>query len=142
MHDDHRFVAAMRASGRFIQNNQYERALRVLDDAIAIAIRENQKSPIVAMCRRAAIICRLVEDLEREREYHERSLENAPENATGLYGLADVARRSGQIELARALATRCYKALLQDEDLPTRDSLLDSLVKHWPEIVATDTPTS
>ena len=135
MVDNDIFRAAMRASVRLTQDNKYEEALRVLDEAIAETIRQNRISLTITMCHHAAVTCKFMENSERATAYYEQSLANSPENPVALYGLADIARSSGHDQLAKAYALRCYNALLRDEDLITREGLLEMVTKGWPEVV-------
>jgi len=50
-----------------------------------------------------------------------------------LFGLADVAKEQGELELAKEYAARCYKALIEGDDF-LRDSRLERLLKKWPEV--------
>jgi Tfp pilus assembly protein PilF len=68
------------------------------------------------------------------KRYYEQYLTYRPENPRALYGLADVAVKEGQTEIAKQYAKRCHQALLQTEDETARKDLLDVVLERWPEL--------
>jgi tetratricopeptide (TPR) repeat protein len=107
----HQFRDAISSSARLLLEDKYPEALKVLDKAIAEAIRERQTLWIPTLCHVAANASYFMGDLQLRKDYYEQSLASAPENPRALYGLAKVAREQGQPEIARQYAVRCHKAI-------------------------------
>jgi len=129
----HRYRDAMTASTKLTQQNDNEEALRLLDDAIAMAISENENQMVLTLSHHAAVISNFLGNLSQVKHYYEKSLEFNPENPRALFGLADVAKEQGELELAKEYAARYYKALMEGDDF-LRDSRLERLLKKWPEL--------
>ena len=94
-----------------MSQNRNEEALKLLDDAIAMAIGEREIRWALAYCRQATYIAKLLKDFSKEKHYCDICLAHDPEDSWALTGLADVARRQGEIELAEEYTVRCTKAL-------------------------------
>jgi hypothetical protein len=73
-------------------------------------------------------------ELQREKQYYEKSLSSSPENPRALFGLAKVAKDAGDIEIARSYAARCYEAILVSDDEIIKLGLTDMVLKNWPEV--------
>ena len=101
----------MGASSTLMSQNRNEEALKLLDDAIAMAIGEREIRWALAYCRQATYIAKLLKDFSKEKHYCEICLAHDPEDSWALTGLAGVARRQGEIELAEEYTVRCTKAL-------------------------------
>ena len=129
----HRYRDTMSSSARLAQLGDNEEALRLLDDAIARAISENENQWVLTLSHHAAVISNFLGDLSQVKHYYQKSLEFNPENPRALFGLADVAKEQGELELAKEYAARCYKALIEGDDF-LRDSRLERLLKKWPEV--------
>jgi hypothetical protein len=111
-----------------------EKALRPLDDAIALAINENDIRWAVKLDHHAAIIATLLDNTELVKRYYQESLALCPENPVALYGLAKVATNESDVGLAREYAARCREALMEGE-VSLRDvrlETLETLSKDWP----------
>ena len=111
-----------------------DKALQLVDDAIALAIRENENRWVTALNHHAAVISNFLGKPEQEKRYYEESLAHSPENSRALYGLAQVAKNQGEFQLAKEYAARCHKALMESDDF-LRDSWLETLemfLKDWP----------
>jgi Tfp pilus assembly protein PilF len=129
----HRYRDAMTASTKLMEQDDHEEALRLLDEAIAMAISENENRWVLTLSHHAAVISNFLGTLSRVKHYYEKSLEFNPENPRALAGLADVAQEQGELQLAREFASRCYKALMEGDHL-LKDSRLERLLKKWPEV--------
>jgi tetratricopeptide (TPR) repeat protein len=128
----HKYRDAVTASTKLAREN-YEEALRVLDEAIAMAISENENRWVLTLSHHAAIISKFVGNLARVKEYYKQSLAFNPENPRALSGLADIAEEQGELELAKHYATRSYKALMEGDDF-LKDAQLEMLLKKWPDL--------
>jgi tetratricopeptide (TPR) repeat protein len=129
----HQYRDAMTASTKLMQQNDNEEALRLLDDAIAMAISENENRWVLTLGHHAAVISNFLGNFSRVKHYYQKSLEFNPENPRALAGLADVAQEQGELELAKEYATRCHKALAEGDDF-LKDARLETLLKKWPEL--------
>ncbi len=127
------YKGVMSASSKLAKQNDNEGALRLLDDAIAVAIRENESQWVLTLSHHAAVISNFLGDLSRVKHYYEQSLALSPENPRALSGLADVAKEQGELELAKEYAARCYKALMEGDDF-LKKGRLEMLLKKWPEV--------
>ncbi len=123
----------MSSSARLAQLGDNEEALRLLDDAIARAISENENRWILTLSHHAAVISHFLGNWSQVKHYYEKSLAFNPENPRALSGLADVAKEQGELELAKQYATRCYKALIEGDDFLKKERL-ETLLKKWPEV--------
>src|SRR5690348_3597408 len=109
MHDSSRFRDAVTSSALLLQQGEHDRALKLLDESIAEAIREQQHSWVRTLCHHAAVVSNFSGDSRREKRYYEQSLQSVPENPRALYGLAKVTSNLGEQETAILYARRCYK---------------------------------
>jgi tetratricopeptide (TPR) repeat protein len=134
----HRFKDAMTASAR-LSLEDGDKALRLLDDAIALAVGEHENRWVLTLSHHAAVISNFLGKAELVKSYYQQSLAFNPENSRALYGLAKVAKEQGEVELARAYAVRCHKALLSGEDF-LKDAQLELLLKHWPSDLSGTSP--
>ena len=129
----HRYRDAMSASTNLIQQDDNEEALRLLDDAIAIAMRELENQWVLTLSHHAAVLSNFLGDLERVKHYYQQSLSFNPEDPRALVGLANVAKEQGEPELAKGYAAQCYKSLMHG-DAFLKDARLETLLKEWPDI--------
>jgi hypothetical protein len=110
MGEVNRFRYAMIGSVDLAQQGKDREALRLVDEAIAEAIREQQILWIRTLCQQAAVISYHLRDQQPVKQYYEQSLASDSENPEALYGLAklaDVKRNSktnGKTLAARVLA--------------------------------------
>jgi hypothetical protein len=132
MAEYHQYRDAITKSINLVEQNKSE-ALKLLDEAIAEAIREQQISRICTLCHHAAILSR--DNLSLAQRYYEQSLTSNPENARALYGLATTALDQEKFEIARQYAARCHKALQQSEEGVLKEGYLKLIAKHWPDNV-------
>lgn len=126
----HRFRDAISASGK-LSLEDGDKALRLVDDAIALAISEQENRWVLTLSHHAAVICNFLGRTELVKRYYQQSLAFNPENSRALYGLAIVAKEQGETQLARDYAVRCHKGLMSGDDF-LRDSLLELLLRYWP----------
>jgi tetratricopeptide (TPR) repeat protein len=126
----HRYKDAMNVSAR-LSLEDGDKALRILDDAIALAISEHENRWVLTLSHHAAVISNFLGKPELVKSYYQQSLAFNPENSRALYGLANVAREQGDLELAKEYAARCHKALMDGDDF-LKDAQLEMLRKHWP----------
>ena len=98
------YKGVMSASTKLVRQNDNEGALRLLDDAIAVAIRENESQWVLTLSHHAAVISNFLGDLSLVKHYYEQSLALNPENPRALSGLADVAKEQGELKLAKEYA--------------------------------------
>lgn len=127
---------AVNTSVQLSKAGEHKRALEVLDGAIEELVKEGETPSIVTLCHHATILASLASDTSRVKHYYGQSLASAPDNPRALYGLADVALKQGETEVARQYAIRCHAALLQSEDGVIKQGLLELLARHWPDVVA------
>lgn len=120
------------SSARLAQQGDNEEALRLLDGAIARAMSESENRWVVTLSHHAAVISDFLGNLRLVKQYYEKSLAFNPENPRALEGLADVAKKQGNFELAMQYASRCYKALIEGNDFLKKEQL-ETLLKKWPE---------
>jgi len=129
----HHYRDAMSASTKLMQQDKNEEALRLLNDAIAVAISQNENRWVLTLSHHAAVISNFLGNLSQVKHYYQKSLAFNPENPRALSGLADVAKEQGELELAKQYATRCYKALIEGDDFLKKERL-ETLLKKWPEV--------
>lgn len=124
---------AIRDSSELSKEGQKEKAIKVLDDSLAQAIRENRTSWVRVLCHHAAVIADSMNDLGLAQHYYELSLRYGPDNPTSLYGLASVLERLGQTELAKRYASQCYQVSLRGGTDIDRGRI-ELIARTWPEI--------
>jgi len=134
MAEVNRFRYAMIGSVDLAQQGKDREALRLVDEAIAEAIREQQIPWIRTLCHHAAVISYHLRDQQLVKQYYEQSLASDPENPEALYGLAKLADEQGHHEIAKQYAARCHKAIVQGNDEIMKQGLLYLVVKRWPEV--------
>jgi|PeaSoiMetatran63_FD_contig_21_2178354_length_522_multi_15_in_0_out_0_1 tetratricopeptide (TPR) repeat protein len=128
-----RYRDAINASAKLARKDDSEEALRLLDDAIAMAVSEKENQWVLTLSHHAAVISTFSGNFSRTKDYYQKSLAFNPENPRALFGLADVAQEQGELELGKEYAARCYKALTESDHL-LKDALLETLLKKWPEV--------
>jgi tetratricopeptide (TPR) repeat protein len=129
----HRYSNVVSSSARLAQQGNNEAALRLLDDAIARAISENENRWVLMLSHHAAVISNFLGNWSQVKHYYEKSLAFNPENPRALAGLADVAREQGELELAKQYAARCYRTLVEGDDFLKKERL-ETLLKKWPDV--------
>ncbi len=130
-----RFKAAMTNSLAVVERGEPVDALKLLDEALADAVRERDVLWIRTLCHHAAVVSRFTENWASSQRYYEQSLASDPENARALYGLAAVALDESDPVTARQYATRCRASLLQTDDGILKQGLLDLIAKNWPDLL-------
>lgn len=134
MTEENRFRVAITGSLKLVEQGDHTEALKLLDDAIAEAKRDQSISWIQTLCHHAAIVSRFTENSTAAQHYYEESLASDPENAMALYGLATIALDQGNVEIAKQFAKRSHTAIMRRDDDVLKQGLLDLLLKHWPDI--------
>ena len=135
MDDFDRLTGAVNGSVELWKLGQWQKALTLLDDAIAETIQEGGDCrSIITLCHHAAVICRSSGDLISVKRYYEQSLQHSPENPWALHGLAQVALEQGEVDIAKHFAKRSYVATVQGTDDLAKRGLLDLIVKLWPDV--------
>jgi hypothetical protein len=129
--------AAMLQSARLWGEDQNPEALKILDEWIARAERENETAWVDILCGQASMIAGEMDDLRLTRQYCEKVLSH--ENETALtqamahYRLANSMFRHGEVDLGKQHAARAHALVAH----PTKDEergLLELLIRVWPEI--------
>jgi tetratricopeptide (TPR) repeat protein len=115
------------------KRGQHSEALRLLDESIAQAEKENRPISVKVLSMHASVISGSMGDLGLVRQYCERVLSHEPENALALYSLADVLFRQGDTRLARQCAAKSYALVAHSSSKESR-GLLEVLTKKWPDI--------
>ena len=124
---------AIQRSSELAKSGEERKALKLLDDSLAEAIRNNRSRWVRILSRHAATLSDSIGDLELARHYFEQSLAIDPDDPAGLYGLADVLFRQGETERAKQYAARCY--LLSEQRGQERDrALMAMIAERWPEL--------
>jgi tetratricopeptide (TPR) repeat protein len=129
----HHYRDAMSSSARLAQEGDNDGALRLLDGAIARAVSENENRWVLTLSHHAAVISNFLGNWSQVKHYYEKSLAFNPENPRALSGLAEFAKEQGELELAKQYAARCYKALIEGDDILKKERL-ETLLKKWPEV--------
>ena len=132
----HRYKDAITASAELVSLADGDKALRLVDDAIALAVGEHDNGWVIVLNHHAAIIANFLGKAELVKHYYQESLAFSTENPRALYGLTKVAKNQGDLALAREYAARCHKALMEGDDF-LKDSwleMLETLLKDWPPL--------
>jgi Tfp pilus assembly protein PilF len=135
MDDFDRLRGAVNGGIELWKLGQRQKALTLLDDAIAETIQEggNCRS-ISTLCRHAAVLCRSSGDFISVKRYFEQSLQHSPEDPWALHGLAQVALEQGEVDIAKQFAKRSYVATVQGTDDLAKRGLRDLIAKQWPDV--------
>jgi tetratricopeptide (TPR) repeat protein len=120
-------------SGELSKRGQNKEALRLLDGAIAEAVRESRRTWVSVLCRHASVIADEMGDLPLVRKYRERCLELDPENPLTLCSLAEVLHRLGVDDLAKKYAAKSYQ-LSMNRDTELDRAVIESLRQTWPDL--------
>jgi tetratricopeptide (TPR) repeat protein len=124
---------AVDESTKLWRAGQTVEALRLLEERIARAKRENRDVWVKTLSMHASLISDAIGDLPLTRQYCEQVLAYEPENALALSNLADVLFRQGETNLAKRCAAKSY-ALLAHSNTKEDRGLLELLNKKWPEV--------
>jgi hypothetical protein len=134
MTEINQFRQAMTGSTKLMREGLNEQALGLLDKAIVEAVRQQDTLWVRVLCRHASVVANAIGNFQLERQYYEQSLVVSPDDPIALYGLAKVALKLGEHEIAKQYAARCHEAILQSEDGIVEQGLLDMVLKDWPEV--------
>jgi Tfp pilus assembly protein PilF len=128
-----RLKRAINDSSELSKAGDNKRALKLLDDSIAEAIRDKRDKWVCTLSRHAAVISDYMGDLHLAKGYYERALQHDPDNSITLCSLADLLRRLGEIGLAKQCAAKSYQLSTQRGNELDR-TVIDLLLKTWPEL--------
>src|SRR5215469_16450276 len=92
------------------KSGEHTKAVGVLDEALAHAVRDHNKGWIRVLCRHTAAICQMMGDLPLARYYYQTLLTHSPDDRLGLYGLANSISSEGDADDAKMWAAKCYTA--------------------------------
>ena len=120
-------------SGELSKQGNNPKALQLLDDEIAHAVRENRGIWVCAPSRHASAIADQMGDLVLVRRYREQCLTHDPDNPLMLLSLAEVLNRQGEEALAKEYARKSYQLSVR-RDTELDRAVVESISKHWPEI--------
>jgi tetratricopeptide (TPR) repeat protein len=134
MTEINQFRQAMTSSTKLMREGLNEQALGLLDEAIVEAVRQQDILWIRMLSRHASVVANFLGNFHLERQYHEQSLAVSPEDPLALYGLAKVALKLGELEVAQQHAKKCYEAILRSDNEIVKQGLTDLVLKNWPEV--------
>jgi len=126
-------IKITRESSVLWQSGQPEKAFKLLDDAIAEAIRATRSIWVRTLALHAAVLSESMGDLRLARRYREDCLSQDPNDPMALYGLARVLSRQGEIDLAKSYAAKAYDVCARRRTELDR-VILESITKEWPGI--------
>jgi tetratricopeptide (TPR) repeat protein len=129
-----RFWGTINTSADLWKLGDHQKALKILDDAIAYWIQDGSINHIRTLCHHAAVLCDSAGKLGLVKHYYEQSLTYSPEYPVALYGLAEAMLKQGETALAKEYAKRSYNSAAQDDDDVAKRELLDLIAKKWPDI--------
>jgi tetratricopeptide (TPR) repeat protein len=133
--DTERLKRLIYESGELSRHGENKRALRLLDDTITQAVRENNVTWVRILCRHAAVVCDHAGELDLVKQYSERILTYSPDDAMALYSLADVYLRQGRADAAKDYAAKCYQ-ICEGRGSSEDRALIELLLKQWPDLQA------
>lgn len=125
--------SAVNESSQLSTCGEHLKALKVLENAIAEAIRENRPVWIRVLSRHASVLADEMGDLGLVRQYREQCLAHDPDNPLALCALADVLHRQGEDNLAREYALKSYR-LSSQKDTDLDRAVVESLLHTWPDL--------
>jgi hypothetical protein len=129
----HRGREALQESLTFSKAGHTHRALKIVDEAMADAIRDDRGTWVRILACHAAALAQSLGDTERQIQYEERALPFAQEHSFALYNFAQLLLKHGDVARAKRYATEAYRlsrAATTDAD---RD-LVAAILKDWPGI--------
>jgi hypothetical protein len=116
---------------------QHGEALKLLDESIAKAKRENDNLWIKPLCVQASLIAESMGDLQLVKHYSAEILSHEPrstlQKAMTLYMLADASFRQNEPDAAKRHAAQAYALVVQSSAKEDRE-LLQLLTKRWPDV--------
>ena len=108
-------------------------ALEILDEFLEEAGQENRGEWVRTVSTHAALLAEAAGDLRRARQYYELRLPYVRDRAIALYNLAQLSLREGQVDLAKAYASKAYE-LSVAQDTESAGELVEAIIKQWPDI--------
>lgn len=129
-----RIQRALLGSLRHSMSGHHKEGLEIMDDLIAEAIMEGEEPWVFIFINHASVLnASGVPDQLLLKHYYNKYLAHSPENPRALYGLADVAMKEDENEIAEQYAKRCHRAILQSNDAKVKKDLLDLVLERWPQ---------
>jgi tetratricopeptide (TPR) repeat protein len=125
--------SAINKSSELSKRGQGQKALELLDDSIAEAIRTNRSVWVRVLSRHAAAISDSIGDLRLVKHYADQSLAYGSDDPAALYSLADALFQEGQTDLAKQCALKSYELSMQ-QDTEQGRALIELIIKRWPEV--------
>lgn len=120
-------------SSELSKQGKNPKALELLDDEIARAVRESRGVWASTLSRHASAIADQMGDLGLVRRYREQCLAHDPDNSLTLLSLAEVLGRQGDDALAKEYAAKSYQLSVR-RDTELDRAVVESISKQWPEI--------
>jgi hypothetical protein len=128
-----RLKRVINKSSELSKQGNNSKALELLDDEIAHAVRESRGIWVCALSRHASAIADQTGDLGLVRRYREQCLAHDSDNPLTLLSLAEVLDRQGEHALAKEYAIKSYQLSVQRGTELDR-AVVESISKQWPEI--------
>jgi hypothetical protein len=123
----------MQQTVEFMRAAKDERALSLLDDAIAEAVQEHRDIWVSILCGHAAVISNHIGDRRREIHYNQLRLPMAKDYAFAAYNFAQLLLSDGQVARAEQYASEAYKLSITKDTEADRD-LVAAILKQWPSV--------
>ena len=123
----------LRQSVELLKSGKREEARKLLDPAIAEAIRFDHSGWALILCRHAAVISRLMGDRERQIHYEEQALAFAPDYSFAAYNFAQLLLSDGQLLRAEHYAAEAYRQSIPQTTGDDRD-LIAAILRQWPNV--------
>jgi hypothetical protein len=128
-----RLKGIINESSELSKQGNNSKALDLLDDEIALAIRQSRGTWVCTLSRHASVIADQMGDLGLVRRYREQCLAHDPDNPLTLLSLAEVLDRQGEDALAKEYAVKSYQLSVR-RDTELDRAVVESISKQWPEI--------
>jgi hypothetical protein len=128
-----RLKRVINQSSELSKQGNNAKALELLDDEIAHAIRESRGIWVCTLSRHASAIADQMGDLGLVRRYREQCLAHDPDSPLTLLSLAEVLDRQGEDALAKEYAVKSYQLSVR-RDTELDRAVAESISKQWPEI--------
>ncbi len=131
---DERLHNALIGSLELSVSGQRQESFRIIDQAIAKAIKEGDELTALVVIDHAAILNGAGRNRSLAKHYYERFLACNPESPRVLYELANDANEDGQTEVAKQYAKRCHQVVLGSDNQKIKRDLLDLVLERWPGV--------
>ena len=133
---DLNLAEAMRSGTKLLETGEYEKALKLLDQAIMGAIGTGENSSwISTVCNHVAVVADFAGHHDFVKHYYEQLLDYDSENSRAFYGLAKFYLDQKEAQTANGYSTKCYEVIMRSSDRKGKE-LLELITKRWPELGA------